>query len=72
MVQRAVVRQVCKVCGGSCTSKLAMEEHLKDHGTNWPHRQEIEGDTVVMAHRAKDTMEFVGHLQQTPWGSELR
>lgn len=50
MVQRAVSRQVCRVCGGSCTSSLAMEEHIRDeHGTNWP----IKGEGIVMAHRFK-------------------
>jgi hypothetical protein len=74
-----------------------MDEHLKEHGTNWPNQ----GEGIVMRHRVKgperprereqpvmamfsadkkttqpggpeQQMEFVPHLNHTPWGRELR
>lgn len=61
---RAIVHQVCRVCGGRTRSKEAMDEHIEHaHGNNWPPAGMV---------RAKDQMEFHPCLSQTPWGSGLR
>jgi hypothetical protein len=68
MVQRAVKRQECRVCGLSTSSSAAMEEHTeKFHGNETLGRW-----APAQLTRAKDQMEFRPCLDQTPWGGELR
>lgn len=64
MTQRAVVSQVCGVCGLRLTSKDEMTVHTEEfHGVNW---------APGMMRRSKDQMEFHPHLMQTPWGSDFK
>ena len=65
MVQRAVVRQVCRVCGRRTTSKAEMDEHISEFHSG-------DEDPVVWLSRAKDQREFRPCLGTTPWGKELR
>jgi hypothetical protein len=61
---RAVVRQLCRVCGLTTSSKAEMDEHINEkHGNNW---------APAMLTRAKDQQEFKPCLSKTRWGSDLR
>jgi hypothetical protein len=52
MVQRAVVTQLCQVCGLPAPTKDEMAAHVAEfHGANWPH----EGEGIFMASRVKAT-----------------
>lgn len=68
MVQRAVVTQLCRVCGARAPSKGEMNDHIeKFHGEKTPGRW-----APAWLTRAKDQQEFRPCLGQTPWGKELR
>ena len=61
---RAVVSQVCQVCGRREPSKALMTAHIEDfHGNNWP---------PGMLTRAEDQGEFRPCLSETPWGVEFK
>ena len=65
MVQRAVVRQLCRVCGRRTTSRAEMDEHIQEFHSG-------EKDPIVWLSRSEDQMEFKPCLSSTPWGKEMR
>jgi hypothetical protein len=68
VVQRAVITQLCRVCGLRARTKAAMAEHTDQaHGERAPGRW-----APAALARAKDQREFKPCLGQTPWGKELR
>jgi hypothetical protein len=61
---RAVVSQVCRVCGRRTSGKDEMAEHVDtQHGVNWEPAQMT---------RSKDQMEFRPCSSSSRWGRELR